>query len=52
MLACDLVSINLFNTMLNDDEHVDVRVDRKREDTDLDPNGLYITRHLLHPNLQ
>lgn len=52
MLACDLVSIRLFKTMLNDYEHFKVRVDHEWEETDLKPNGLYVTRHILHLKLK
>lgn len=39
MLACGLVSIKFFETMLTDAEHVDVRVDHKCERTALGPSG-------------
>jgi hypothetical protein len=52
MLACDLVSIRLCKTMLNDYEHFNVRVDHEWEETDLEPNRLYVTRHILHLNLK
>jgi hypothetical protein len=38
--------------MLNDYEHFNVRVDHEWEETDLEPDGLYVTRHILHLNLK